>query len=50
VLIEGVFSWGLENFQVITSDMSKRDGFLIVIKKQITELIKKLRDESNDTN
>ena len=36
----------------VTSDVSEgcREGFLILIKKQITEPIRKLRDESNNTN
>ena len=32
----------------VTSDVGR--GFLILIKKQITEPIRKLQDESNDTN
>ena len=47
--VKGVFSWGGENFWV-SHRMCRKDvgrGFLILIKKQITEPIKKLRDKSN---
>ena len=39
-------------FFFVTSDVSEgcQEGFLILIKKQIAEPIRKLRDESNDTN
>ena len=48
----GVFSWGGEKIW-ISHRMCRKDvgrDFWILIKKQITEPIKKLRDESNDTN
>jgi hypothetical protein len=42
----------MKNFLSVTSDVSEDvgRGFQILIKKQITELVRKLRDESNDTN
>ena len=49
---QGVFSWGGKNFLVSHRICRKNvgRGFWILINKQITEPIRKLRDESNDTN
>ena len=43
---------GERKFLGVTSDVSEVywEGFLILIKKQITEPIRKLQGESNDTN
>ena len=49
---KGVSSWGVENC-CVSHRMCRKDvgmGFWILIKKQITEPIRKLRDESNDNN
>jgi hypothetical protein len=46
---EGVFSWGNENFWCRHVGRML-EGFLDTNKKQIIEPVRKLRDESNDTN
>ena len=43
-----VFSWGVKSFGRHIECVGR--GFWILIKKQITEPIRKLQDESNDTN